>query len=427
MKKYNALLKWFIANLILLFFITTTAQTEYNKTVWQAKTKSQKTFIENKGQFSDINAQKILFANFDNAEEFYFTAQGLIIKLDTLINKKPLGKKILDVFGSESESDRKYNKEVSYFLYANWQNANPEVKIEVSEKQEDYYTFRMQKDICYAYKKITYKNIYPNIDIEYTIADDSAGIKYNLILYPGADVSDISLKYSGDVNEMLQDNNGNIIIKNPLHNIIEHTPKSYYSDASGDIASSYILKDNTITFFVSNNNQTKTLIIDPWISGFSMSGDDWGWDVDYDWNNNLYVYIHDYTSSVWYVRKYSPTGALTWTHITSTTITPYEGNFIVDRLTNRIYIGDGYNGSGAFAYRIDLNAVSDGFSSQQSTSLEEIWDLIFDCNLNRIIGLGGGTTGNNNGGLINPVNWCCFYCKFYRSFRRRTRYFMQYS
>ena len=78
MKKYNALLKWFIANLILLFFITTTAQTEYNKTVWQAKTKSQKTFIENKGQFSDINAQKILFANFDNAEEFYFTAQGII-------------------------------------------------------------------------------------------------------------------------------------------------------------------------------------------------------------------------------------------------------------------------------------------------------------------------------------------------------------
>ncbi|PIY05093.1 MAG: hypothetical protein COZ21_04825, partial [Bacteroidetes bacterium CG_4_10_14_3_um_filter_31_20] len=179
MKKYNALLKWFIANLILLFFITTTAQTEYNKTVWQAKTKSQKTFIENKGQFSDINAQKILFANFDNAEEFYFTAQGLIIKLDTLINKKPLGKKILDVFGSESESDRKYNKEVSYFLYANWQNANTEVKIEVSEKQEDYYTFRMQKDICYAYKKITYKNIYPNIDIEYTIPNDSAGIKYN--------------------------------------------------------------------------------------------------------------------------------------------------------------------------------------------------------------------------------------------------------
>ena len=179
MKKYNALLKWFIANLILLFFITTTAQTEYNKTVWQAKTKSQKTFIENKGQFSDINAQKILFANFDNAEEFYFTAQGLIIKLDTVLDKKPWPKKVLDIFDKEKETEREYFKETSYYLYAEWQNTNNDVNIESSNQVEGYYTFGLDKSISNGFKKITYKNIYPNIDIEYTMPSDSSGIKYN--------------------------------------------------------------------------------------------------------------------------------------------------------------------------------------------------------------------------------------------------------
>ena len=40
---------------------------------------------------------------------------------------------------------------------------------------------------------------------------------------------------------MFSDNNGNIVIKTPLHNIIEHSPKSFYSDATGDVASAYIL------------------------------------------------------------------------------------------------------------------------------------------------------------------------------------------
>ena len=389
--------------IILSFFLTFCIHSFSQKRDWSLKINSLKSFIENNGQYADINGKKVLYAYLDNNEKFYFTDKGLIIKLDTIINKKPLAKKILNIFEKENEVERKYNKIISYCLNAEWQNVNLNITIETSEKTEGYYTFGLNNGICNGYKKITYKNIYPNIDIEYTIPNDSAGVKYNIILHPEADVSDIALKYSGDITEMLSDNNGNIIIKTPLHNIVEHAPKSYYSDASGDIASSYILKDNLITFFVSSTNQDKTIIIDPWVSGLLMSGDDWGYDVDYDWNNNLYVYIHDYTSAILCIKKYSSSGTLFWTHLPAVSNADYEGNFIVDRLTNTIYICDGYNLSGATAYRISDNGVADGFVSQQSTSLEEIWDLVFDCNLNRIIGLGGGTQGNINGGLINPI------------------------
>jgi len=402
MKKNNVILQF----VFLGFFIIQTTNLNAQKntsinTVWQTNVKSQKSFIENKGQFADINDRNVLFANFDNAEDYYFTNKGLIIKLDTVLYKKPWAKKVFGIFNKEKEVEREYFKETSFYLYAEWQNSNPDVQIEASDKTEGYYTFGLNKEICSGYKKITYKNIYPNIDIEYFIPGDSSGIKYNLILHAGADASDISLKYSGDVNEIIQDNNGNIVIKISLHNITEHAPKSYYSKTAGDISSSYILKDNIITFYVSNTNKNETLIIDPWISGFSMSGDDWGYDVDYDANNNLYVYIHDYTLGVWYVRKYSSTGTLLWTHITSTTIADYEGNFIVDRLTNKIYIGDGYNGTGSIAYRIDLAGVADGFISQQVETFQEIWDFAFDYNNNQLIALGGGTTSNLNGGLIN--------------------------
>ena len=352
MKNYYKFSTILLTGLLFILFLSTNAQKyESYKPVWQTKIKNQKAFVENKGQYADINYKKVLFTNFDNAEEFYFTAQGLIIKLDTVLYKKPLAKKIVGIFNKEEEVEREYFKETSYYLYAEWQNTNSDVKIETSEKTEGYYTFGLHKDLCNGYKKITYKNIYPNIDIEYTIPTDSAGIKYNLILHPGADVSDISLKYSGDITEMIADNNGNIIIKTPLHNIVEHTPKSYYSEASGDVASSYILNDKTITFFVSNTNQTKTIIIDPWISGITGYTDPWGYDVEYDWNNNLYVYYNDIVgggNGGLYVRKFSPAGAFLWAH-TITTQIKYEGNFMVDKLANKLYISEGFNFGGATA------------------------------------------------------------------------------
>ena len=245
MKKLNYVLQIVFIGFFTVQTINLFAQKNSNiKPMWQTNVKSQKSFIENKGQFADINDRNLLFANIDNSEEFYFTNKGLIIKLDTVLYKKPFAKKVLDVFNKEKEVEREYFKETSFYLYAEWQNTNTDVQIEASDKTEGYYTFGLNKEICSGYKKITYKNIYPNIDIEYFIPGDSSGIKYNLILHAGADVSDISLKYSGDINEMIQDNNGNIVIKTPLHNIIEHAPKSYYSKILGDVASSYLLKEN---------------------------------------------------------------------------------------------------------------------------------------------------------------------------------------
>ena len=56
-----------------------------------------------------------------------------------------------------------------------WQNANTNVTIETTEVTSDYHNYYFkQADGEYknvsnikGFKKITYKNLYPNIDVEY--------------------------------------------------------------------------------------------------------------------------------------------------------------------------------------------------------------------------------------------------------------------
>jgi hypothetical protein len=244
--------KSFLTGLLMFIVLSNYAQHSGNfKKEWRSEVNSLKVFIENKAQFSDIDGRKILYAFIGDNEKYYFTENGLIIQLDTVLYKKSLVKKIKEIFKKEEDEGRENFIVKSYYLSAEWQNTSNESSMETSGQVEEYYTFRNSTSISHGYKKLTYKNIYPNIDIEYSIPSDSSGIKYNIILHPGADITDLQLQYSGDIVRMFADKYGNIIVRTPVHDITEHAPKSYYSALSGDVVSSYLLQDNTISFFAS--------------------------------------------------------------------------------------------------------------------------------------------------------------------------------
>ncbi|MCX6292934.1 MAG: hypothetical protein NT127_01365, partial [Sphingobacteriales bacterium] len=48
---------------------------------------------------------------------------------------------------------------------------------------------------CKIYQSITYKNIYPNIDVRYY--NEGENLKYDFIVYPGGDPSKILMQYDG--------------------------------------------------------------------------------------------------------------------------------------------------------------------------------------------------------------------------------------
>jgi hypothetical protein len=387
---------------ISLFFSTNVFNQKSNiaTPLWNAKLNSLQTIIENKGIEKDKNERKILYSYYGSNEKFFFTDKGLIIRLDTFVYKKNLASAYYKLIGNSKEAYENM-KVKSYFIYAEWQNTSPQIVIEPSKPTAGYYTFRGNNERYHGFSKITYKNIYPNIDIEYTLPNDSAGVVYNIILHPGADISDVQLAYSGDVKRITNDHNGNILLSTPTHQIIDHAPKSFEKYSGKTIPSSFILNNNTVTFYLPNSTVNKDVVIDPWVSGININGNDYGFDVDYDLNQNLYVYTRADTANALYVSKFSTIGTLLWTHII-TTQTMYEGNFMVDRNAGKIYIAEGFNANGATAYRIDLNGVADGFVSQQNGNFREMWGMLYDYTSNKILGFGGGTSSNLNGGLIDP-------------------------
>lgn len=86
----------------------------------------------------------------------------------------------------------------------------------LSHDRKSYYDIRNIK----GYKKITYKNLYPAIDVEYVFHPES-GIKYALVLHPGADISKVRMKFVTD-SSLYIDNNGNLKIATIYGDITEH-------------------------------------------------------------------------------------------------------------------------------------------------------------------------------------------------------------
>ncbi|MBI5219808.1 MAG: hypothetical protein HY958_12850, partial [Bacteroidia bacterium] len=391
---------------LLFFSVSIYAQTpkEFNP-VWSSKLNSTKYFIKNEGQFNVLEKKdNILYGFCGNTEKFFLTKNGIIIRIDKITQKNNPLIFIKKVFAGEEErkEEEKENMKVNtYYLYAEWENTNPNTEIKEINKSEGYFTFDRLSFIADGYKKILYKNIYEGIDIEYIIPSDSCGIKYNLIVHPGADISKAKLHYSGDIKSMKLNMDGNIVIQTPAWDIIEHSPKSFYSD-NKSIISNFELKNNTINFNIPDKiDENNVLVIDPWVSSLTISGNDIGYDVDYDYSSNLYVFIRPVGQSVIYVNKYSPAGTLLWSHLSTYDFSSYEGNMIVEKSTDRVYIGEGFNASGARVYRLGSNGIADGYVSVQDGNYREIWDMGFDCSANRILAFGGGTSSNMNGGQID--------------------------
>lgn len=110
--------------------------------------------------------------------------------------------------------------------------------------------------------KITYKNLYPGIDVEY-IFHAVEGIKYSFIIHPGADASMIQMKYSGNKKLLLQ-NNGDLKITTVFGDITDHAPQTFYASDESAIASSFTKNQNIISFALNNYDHSKEIIIDPW-------------------------------------------------------------------------------------------------------------------------------------------------------------------
>ncbi|MES2593081.1 MAG: PKD domain-containing protein [Bacteroidota bacterium] len=358
-------------------FSQRTSSSATSNTSWKAIPFERKAFIENKGQFAAIlpSLKSDFSYCIDNGSKVFFYNQEVIFYYTkSLLSKEDREEK--DDPEEERERERKMQlyKPETQFISLKWLNANPNATIEVSDEQTTDYGYVISKNAvkpytahCKGYSKLKIINLYNGIDAEYFFTEKE-GFKYNLYVSPGADINQIQQQYNGSKSIELVD--GNIIIKTIQGDIIDHAPISYNTlNKEQKIASSFILKKNTVSFKLENINQ-QSITIDPWVTPPTMTMNPG--DNGVDKYGNSYI-----TNGAYILEKYSPTGALILSTDVMGGTAPYYGDMLTD---SRGYCF--FNTVGLGSPRGDASAVdSAGNFLWDSFGITECWRFVLnECN-----------------------------------------------
>ncbi|MDF2187614.1 PKD domain-containing protein [Paraflavitalea sp. CAU 1676] len=123
-----------------------------------------------------------------------------------------------------------------------------------------------------VFQAIVYKDVYPNIDIRYY--SEYGRLKYDIIVRPGGDPRQITMRYEGADKISIKKNE--LIIKTSVGELKEMYPYTYQFDMQSgkkEIECSYVLSEkNTVQFSVANYTKTATLVIDPTLVFCSFTG-----------------------------------------------------------------------------------------------------------------------------------------------------------
>jgi hypothetical protein len=390
-------------NVIAQTVMTTSAK---NKSLWHTNNPFKNdVFIENLGQFdkwADTPSPIIYAVN--SSDKIFFTRQGLTF----MLIKHDAGRgEDKEMNLQEKEGSR--SKAEIYYVHLNWAGSNANPDIEVSEASEGYYTFGekgFEKIKAKGFRKLVYKNLYPGIDVEYSIPE-KGGIKYSLILHPGADIDAVKMIYSGDVNEIMKDAAGNILIETPAGTITDHAPVSSLDHTGVVLPSSFILKYHSVSFHVQTaNNKGQTVIIDPWtITPTSLTTDNAAYDIDHDNGGNVYV---SGGTVPYKLAKYSSSGAWLWTFTNPAgwgyLSGPFYSKFHTLAATGTTFVGEGWNTSGPRIMKINTGGTLD-FTSPNFPGNSEMWVMQYNRCSGKILSFGGGASSTlANVNIISDTN-----------------------
>ncbi len=385
----------------------------------------QKDFIQNIGQYGQTmkgheNMGVIKYGYEGLNMPVLFTPKGLIHLHRKVEKISHAEEERLEKQGVPEEEIERKKIITDRAITMEWLGASADVKIIAEEKAAAYHTYGMLMDKAYSYKKITYKNLYPGIDVVYSFTqNDKPGFEYSLIVQPGADVTAVKLKYGGDVKSITTDNKGNLFIRSDVDGISTTVPVSYYgaglmNKSISEIKTNYKVENNQIKFvFPGGYDSTKAMVIDPFVSGTgTLAGPNASKakDVDFDYNGNIYVVGGGAQFSAQHLAKYNAAGVLQWTFngaltVPSWSANSYYGGWMVEKPTGHVYMGQGFIYPAGFrVIRINTNGLYDNYITTANGNFTEAWKMFWSCNNGspQIIIAGGGINSNINFGVFTP-------------------------
>lgn len=221
-------------------------------------------FIENKGQITDQygNTREDIDFRFAADDVQVFVGGGKIhyqwIRTNAV---KPFDRTAPTSAAIEAET---YRMDVSLL------GANQQAQMVAEQPRQVSYRYytppTAQGAVAAAYGKVTYKNVYPNID--WVVYSKNGKLEYDFVVHPGGRVSDIQIAYEGatalDITAA-----GQLKAVTPFGSVTEAAPYSYNREGR-EVASAFTRTGNVIGF--TTGTYTGTLTIDPVVSWVSYYG-----------------------------------------------------------------------------------------------------------------------------------------------------------
>ena len=398
-----------------------------------------KGFVENRGQFTDTGGNlvpNVLFKFQTNGVDVYLTKTG-ISYVYTRVHSDSI--KIEDgVFASQMSLASTFTYE-TYRTDVILVNANPSAEIVKELPQKHYFNYyhaHCPEGISNvkSFKRITYKNIYPNIDWVLYPHTSTKGnfIKYDFVVHPGGKVEDLKILYNG-FTQLGIDHSGDLLLQNTLGSLKEKRPYSFQGSMENEVQSSFVLEGSEASFKIEDYDRSRDLTIDPtlnWATYFGGTASEGMWDMNVDMEDNILIsgnsgsvnfpVLNGYQSNLAgfsdaFVSKFDSSGQLLWATYYGGTLADVSVDISSDSNLNVVICGitesgdlpvfnayqDSLNGStnDAFVAKFDKNGTIQWATYYGGSSGDSGRNVTFDPWGNVIF---SGTTFSSDFPLLNP-------------------------
>ena len=251
-------------------------------------------FTKNQGQYSS----EVLYHTYVKDTTVYFCKNNIVIVFINEIKDKQIttqedSQTYLNHKKSTNPQKLYMNSIVAEFVDAN-QEAVVIGQNQLSHKNN--YFIGNDPDYWYTdvpnFQSIIYQDIFPGVDLTYYSV---AGLlKYDFVVKPDADPSQIKVQYHG-IENINHKSSGGLEITTKHGFIYEKQPVIYQeiSNKKQIIKGRYLLNDNIISFLIEDNyDNNYPLIIDPGLifsTYFGGSGLEWGEQITVDKDGCIYI------------------------------------------------------------------------------------------------------------------------------------------